>query len=268
MNNRTQILNELESIAPVLINAPVSMPYHTPENYFQTFFAELSGKLGLDENDALAPLLVEASKENVYQVPAGYFEGLADIINDKIYRQENEAALPQGYFESLPNLLLDKIRSIEVQQELENMAPLLNTINKQPVNFVPEGYFENIKVAAPLAKEEGTKVVSIKRKSNWLKYAVAACFTGAIAFTAVNIIGKKTTAEITPPIAKNVSEELSKLPDATIENYLTEEQSLAESATFAYQAVNDGEITDFLKEVSDEDLQQYLKSEGQPLANN
>ncbi|MEO7312753.1 MAG: hypothetical protein ABIX01_20385 [Chitinophagaceae bacterium] len=269
MSNRINILKELESIAPLLVNAPMNMPYTTPEAYFETFPAEILNQLGLDENHALAPHIVAVSKENPYHLPVGYFDGLAHAVLEKIYKHENAATVPEGYFSSLSDILLGKVRGIEVNEELEDLAPLLNTIDKRPVNFVPQGYFENL---AAVPEEEVTaiqeiKVVSInKKKTNWLKYAVAACFTGVIVFTAIKVINKP--AIVDSPMSLNFKEKLYKLPDSTIENYLSKEQSVSESANVAYSAVNDDDIKDFLKEFSDEELQQYLKNEGDEIASN
>ncbi|MES2777638.1 MAG: hypothetical protein V4722_25900 [Bacteroidota bacterium] len=264
MTNRTHILNELESIAPALINAPVMMPYQLPDGYFESFPADLLDELGIDENHALAPQLVMASKENLYEVPAGYFEGLADIILDKIYKPEEQNDVPAGYFDSLPGIVLNRIHGMEVQEELEELAPVLNTINKQPVNFVPKGYFESLDTTAPVANEEA-KVVSIKKKSNWVKYAVAACIMGVIAFTAISIIGKNGGGGVDEI---SITEALAKVDDATIENYLTTDETLAEVNSIAYEAVKDGEIKEFLQEFSDEELKEYLKNEGEDVGNN
>ncbi len=266
MSNRTQILNELESIAPVLVNTPVAMPCQLPADYFETFAASVLVKLGLDENHASAPHLVNISNKNLYTTPNGYFEGLADVMMDKIYKAESKTAVPQGYFESLPDILLSKIHGMEVQQELEELAPILNTIDKQPVHFVPQGYFENLQPATEETATAETKVISIKRKTNWLKYAVAACFTGALAFTTFSIINKKTVIE--PVVAININEAFSKLSDTTLENYFNKEATNIEPNTIAYQEVEDDDIKDFLKEFSDEDLQQYLKNEGEDVASN
>ena len=266
MNNRTQILNELEIIAPVLVNTPIVMPYKLPEAYFETFAALVLEKIGLDENLALAPHLLNISTENPYTTPVGYFEGLSDAIMDRIYKAENEADIPQGYFESLPDIFLNKIHSIEVQQELKELAPILNTIDKQPVNFVPQGYFKNLQPATEAKETAEVKVVSIKRKTNWFKYAVAACLTGAIAFITFSIINRQAVTD--PAVAININEELSKLPDTTIENYLTTEVVNIEPNTIAYQEVKDEDITAFLKEFTEEDLQQYLKNEGEDVTSN
>ena len=267
MTNRTHILNELESIAPVLVKAPVPMPYLVPEGYFETFPADILHKLGLNEMYALAPHIVMAPKENLYDVPVGYFHGLADIVLDKIHPQENKDTLPVGYFESFPGILLYKIRGLKVQNELAELAPLLNSINKQPVNFVPPGYFETLDVTIPQSNDEAAKVVSIKKRNGWMKYAVAACITGAIAFTTFNIIGKDTGGGGTV-LDVNIPQELAKLDDATIENYLTKEETLAGTNTVAYQEVKDDDIKDFLQEFSDEELVQYLENEGEITGNN
>jgi hypothetical protein len=49
--------------------------------------------------------------------------------------------VPDGYFEQLPAQIMQKIA---IQEELENISPLLSNIDKTPVLSVPAGYFEQL----------------------------------------------------------------------------------------------------------------------------
>ena len=214
------------------------------------------------------------SKENVYSAPANYFDNLSNNILDKI-NKEQEASIPQGYFESLPDLMLNKIKGLEVKEELEEVAPFLNTISKKPVNHIPEGYFGNLG-AKPGEKEQAqTKVVSIKKKSAWFTYVAAACLLGVIAFTALKL-NTKTNSETTGlaqiPLVDTtvkINDELAKVDDAAIESYLKANELVADAFVVNSHPVKDEDIESFLKEFSEEELQQYLKTEGEaPMVTN
>jgi len=267
MTNRTSILNELEGIAPVLIHLPFTMPYTVPQAYFEQLPADVLIALGLDETYAFAPETAQILKENVYQVPDDYFEGLADILLDRVTRADKEDTVPTGYFESLPGILIDKIRALEVTTELEELAPVLNTISKKPVSFVPQDYFENLEPVLAESAPAQAKVVSMGQRRGWLKYAVAACLTGAIAFTTFSIMNRSKGTGGDERVV-NVTEELSKIDDSTIQNYLTKEELGSDAKAIAYQDVKVDDIKDFLKEFSDDELQQYLQNEGESTGNN
>lgn len=115
MNKRDHILQELQEIAPALAALNRAMPYALPEGYFDTISANVLMKIQLTE-----------SRSSTYSSPAGYFD-------------------------TLPNMILAKIKAgqNEVAAELNEVAPLLNTISKAPVYAVPEGYFERLSMPAP-----------------------------------------------------------------------------------------------------------------------
>ena len=118
----------------------------------------------------------------------------------------------------------------------------------------------------------------IVASTSWGGRYVSPCFTvcvisvmelivvRSIAFTTFSIINRQAVTD--PAVAININEELSKLPDTTIENYLTTEVVNIEPNTIAYQEVKDEDITAFLKEFTEEDLQQYLKNEGEDVTSN
>ena len=73
----------------------------------------------LNELQTLSPLVAGVSNKNVFSVPEGYFEALSDIItastkNELILPKSAETfKVPAGYFDNLSALLLDKIKASE-----------------------------------------------------------------------------------------------------------------------------------------------------------
>lgn len=167
--------------------------------------------------------------------------------------------IPKDYFGSFAEVLLNKIYTLEVQNELNDLAPLLNTISKQPVNHIPDNYLQN-PPQLPV-----NKIVSInnKRKFSWIKYAVAACIGGIIsiiAFQNKSVVGGNQSQQLTIDIDK----ELSKVDEATIENYLKN----YESDGMTFQSVKTDDIELLLHEFSETELQQQLKYENGIIYNN
>lgn len=165
MNTRAHIVQELEKLAPGLAHLPVAMPYTIPEGYFE----ELSDNLLVaSRNNELPAVFQNISRQMPYQAPDAYFDNLAPQILDKLHHTTHINKVPEGYFDSLPDILIHKVRRIEVAEELESIAPLLNTISKQPVQFVPEDYFENLRPTLVENKTSQTPVISILKKENQL----------------------------------------------------------------------------------------------------
>ncbi len=144
----------------------------------------------LNEIKEISPLLADMDRANLYALPEGYFEGLADAVLHKI--QAADIALPavaatyqipENYFESLPQQILSQIqKSNEVQEEMEAIAPLLNTISKQPVFSLPEGYFNQLQTQITHAAAEPAqgKLVNFKTYQRWMQYAAAAMVAGIL----------------------------------------------------------------------------------------
>ena len=110
----------------------------------------------LSELKDVAPTTAKAQKQALYAVPAGYFDRLANEVLQKIYQQQPEVIpasstykVPAGYFDNLAEGIFQKIKSASVkienefQQELAHVAPVLNTISKENMYRVPDGYFES-----------------------------------------------------------------------------------------------------------------------------
>lgn len=256
MNNRTPIQNELQIVAPGLAHLPAVMPYTVPQGYFETLASDL---LNIIKNDDLLLHFLPKDKKTPYQVPSGYFENLAKDILGKV---NNTQTVPAGYFDALPAILLNKVRHLEVSQELETIAPLLNTISKQPVQAVPEGYFEQLNPSVEQLVLQQPPVVSIKKRSGWLKYAAAASIALLLSFGAYRYFDKEPLevfVAVTPEQVKILDKQLAQLDKATIEKYLQENESVTELNANWYENAQEDDIEDLLQDFTDQELQQQLK---------
>ncbi len=256
MNNRTSILNELQTLAPGLAHLPTAMPYTVPQGYFETLAPTLLATL---KTGALPLLFLPKDKKMPYSVPEGYFENLARDIVRKVSPAQ---AVPEGYFDTLPAILLNKIRHQEVTQELETVAPLLNTISKKPVQAVPEGYFEQLQPPVKKVDLHQAPIVPIKKRTGWLKYAAAASVVLLLSFGAYRYFDKPPSGGIvvvTPAQVEKLDNQLAQLDNETIEQYLQENESVTESnATWSKNAQED-DIETLLQDFTDQELQQQLK---------
>lgn len=145
----------------------------------------------LNEIKEISPLLADIDRVNCYALPEAYFEGLPDAVLQKIQATEIKLPalaatyyrIPENYFESLPRQILSQIhKSSEVQEEMEAIAPLLNSINKQPVFSLPERYFKELKpqITHSAAEPAEGKLVKFKTYRRWMQYAAAAMVAGIL----------------------------------------------------------------------------------------
>src|SRR5687767_4394091 len=103
----------------------------------------------LQEIKELSPLIAGTSRDNVFPLPHGYFEAFPSLMLARIQAENADFgskavpfALPSGYFEGFAAGVMQRINKEQtVAQELEMLAPLLNSISREPVYKVPEGYF-------------------------------------------------------------------------------------------------------------------------------
>lgn len=227
-----------------------------------------------EELKAISPLLAGMGAINPYQVPEGYFSALPQVIMDRVGMEDlltgasaNTYQAPAGYFDELPAALLARVKNIgmisEVQAELDEIAPLLNTISKQNLFSVPAGYFENTDfiLATQVEKKQG-KLVSIGFARRWTRYAVAAVMAGVLVTGAFIFTDNKSNFEYDKFSNINVSSELNKVSEDDLAKYLDTNEHYTAGADIALvevgeteQAMNENEPTQVL---SDEELSQYL----------
>jgi hypothetical protein len=197
----------------------------------------------------ISPFLSEMKKVNVFSVPPGYFTNLDKQILENTLTQPtlsltsetHNLDVPAGYFENLAGSILERIKSQSVKQEDELMVhyPLLYSLRMENVFNVPENYFENLP-AGILAGVKPGKVISIggKRRSLW-NYAVAATVTGLIAISSLLVTNKTTDITAQRDISK-----------VSIPAYIQD----------SYQYKNEAEITEGIRELSNDDIIKYLEA--------
>lgn len=241
MDSRNTILNELQTISPVVAGIGPVMPYQVPDGYFDKLAGEILQRVKAadvgsvqEELAALSPFLSRLEKKTPFQLPAGYFEELTD----------NAVA---------------GAKAIEfVNEELENLSPLMNSLKSKQVYEVPSGYFEQFP-AATLEKAKAiqpAKVISMPLNRKIFRYAAAAMVTGIITLAAWWFT--RPGEEIVPPV---VVENIEKVTDDELQRYL-ESQTVAPDeipVSTNTDEIDSNDMTDMLADVSDEELQQYLE---------
>jgi hypothetical protein len=303
MNNRTSIDNELKVIAPGLIQVPVAMPYAVPPDYFlhltphllHTLNAEPTLPNGLstqmpyevptgyfkglaagilerikNDADSLAVeenlLLTGFPRQLPYQVPDGYFTNLPATILQKV-AVKTQQTIPDHYFESFPEQMLAKVRQLETRKELDEVAPLLNTISRKPVQHLPQRYFENLQPANQQRSTNTTSapVVPIKKQVEWLRYAAAACLLFLLSFGAYflyNGRNESVPSVANQPTVNTINAQLASLDATTIENYLNQNKVPATAISLSAEdlnKLNSLELDELLKDFTDQQLTKYIE---------
>lgn len=252
--NDNNIIQELKEVSPLVAEIGKQNLYFLPEGYFDY----------LSESMLSCIRLEQVKTRNPYFVPAGYFDSLAlsiiaQIKLKQIKFEANPYSIPAGYFENLAGAVLNKIHSAssnnEVYEELSEVAPLLNSIDKSNVYSVPQGYFE--KLSAPVNREKkAAKVVSIGSNiRRWVTYAAAASVLFIVATTTYLFVDIHE-----PEFEKHlpVEQRISELDDQEIMNYLKDNDGITSGSFISVPDEQDSQIQNLLKNASDEDIQNYL----------
>ncbi|OAQ40635.1 hypothetical protein A5893_06745 [Pedobacter psychrophilus] len=167
-----------------------------------------------------APLLASIKKDNPFKVPTNYFEDLDERIQNELFLENLKSNIdnfktPKGYFENLSQQIINQIK--------------LNEIISEGLGFAtPEKYFENTKqqiLKSVEPKKEGiTRIINL----NLIRYAAAACILMMTSFGIYFNIHQ----------SKNLSHQLSEIPDEEIESYLQ-------------QNVDNGDVPVIIENLSD-----------------
>ncbi|MDB5212005.1 MAG: hypothetical protein JWQ30_2832 [Sediminibacterium sp.] len=228
----------------------------------------------LQELRNISPLIVDIQSVNPFSVPAGYFEGLPAAILEKIRIGailDNASAdtyeVPAGYFEGLSANILSKIKMGELNglaAELNEVAPLLNTISKSEVYTVPAGYFDQMDLSA-VTRKEG-KVITLRIARKWMQYAAAAVMAGILVTGAFLYNDGNSSLTGIKADSSDVSFEMNKVSEAELVTYLDNpEHSVAVPAATTLASEADlVDVKNNLSRLSDEELNQYLKENAEP----
>lgn len=229
----------------ILKEVPGRNVYTVPEMYFDTLPGQIMSHIRLCS-------VLQAPQQTPYQVPTGYFDALSSRILSQVHSQQAGASQQTVAGNN------------EVYQELQQLAPLLNTISKQPVFSIPENYFQ----AQPKIPAEKTVLRSfpVARKINrWLQYSAVAV-TAGIMITAAFMLtdNSQPASDSTFKSAKamDVKKEVSVLSEDEIVNYLSTHPSTHEAGTSVTGVSPD--IQHIVNDISDEEIRQYLKENSEP----
>lgn len=191
---------------------------------------------------------------NPYLAPAGYFEGLAGEVLFKIKTKQDTYSVPRNYFDSLSTSILTKIKQQENDtfNELQSVAPLLNTISKANIYSIPNRYFENIEIKKPTT----VKVVSINKNTNrWIKYSAAAAIVGIVTVSALFLF-KQTNDTHT-----DFQASLQNISDTVLSKAINNEKivlaSNEETTILPWQNLAD--LQNEIQFVTDEEMEDYIK---------
>jgi len=261
METTTDILNELKLISPFVAGLEKVNVFTVPEGYFDTI--DKTVLACLQENNSVIDLNTSGKSNDV---PAGYFDLLANSILEKIKTGENAHdeikhlspvlaniqhknvfEVPKGYFSNLDSLITQKVQNYSSADEIRTLSPLLSDIRHRATFEVPVGYFNSLSddILQKLQPQE-TKVVSMRWRNRFIKYAVAAMMTGVMALgiykyfdqPGSTISGDAGVATLDISIEKGKSmndqqfnEAMANLTDADIAKYLEKNGDITDVAT-------------------------------------
>ncbi len=228
----------------------------------------------LNELKEISPLISEIENKNVYSVELSYFNNLAENISQKInsanktfnFSSVTPYKVKEGFFENFSENVLQNIRNQQktlndVTEELNEIAPLLNTISKASLLSVPEGYFENLHILPIQSLKTKPKVISIAKKIS--HYAVAAVIATLMIIGSFLITGKeqkKSAAQVL-----NIKSAVKDLRDEEIIEFLRKHSSSSKTTTVSSEKnIPASKIKESLKQMTEEDIQQYLQENQEP----
>ncbi len=222
------------------------------------------------QEELLTISLAVAQIENscVYAVPVGYFDDFAALVLAKINSGAEPVYhfpkgvlynVPGNYFENLAENILKKIKHTEqanpVFEELETVAPLLNTISKEPVYDIPKGYFDTVK--SPQSQQTKPAKMVAFGFAKIYQYAVAAVVTGVLAVGIFLLLDKENQ----PLQAKNKPKtEVNNLSEDDIAEFLSNGTAGDNKTTVNVSAsVYNADVQTAVKDISDEEINQFLQ---------
>ena len=204
---------------------------------------ENTGKEWMEE----APLLSAMNKTNPFNVPDDYFSSLGSIIQsrclieDARFNNVEEFTVPAGYFDSL----IQQTESRVAEQTIRELAPTAGF-------SVPEEYFSNLQhriLASATGAFKPAQALIKPIRSNWLRYAAAACVTAALG--SVLIFGNRENS---------FESSLSSIPDQEIINYLQMHSDVGDTPMILENLGQNVNLTDISSDISDAELEDYIST--------
>ncbi len=217
----------------------------------------------------IGPTIASIHSGNVYQVPADYFENFAHDVLKRIqtgeepvyhFTRSNPYSVPVQYFDNLSENIINKINiQKQVIEELEAVAPILNTISKEPLYNVPGDYFDSLKLNNNV--NPTVKVVNLSLWKKFSKYAVAAIITG---FVAVGIfLFQNNPTDKIQTADKFVIQKANALSEEELSQFLQTTMPVDQVSSKSLKSqTSDKELSNSVKQMSDKEIQQYLSEIG------
>lgn len=265
--------------APNLPNSLRVNPFDTPENYFKDLNTSLMSQVKLE---------LPCKEKEAFDIPAGYFDKLQENITSKISSeklkekvQSDGFSQPHNYFSHLQNDISSKISEDNLKSKVTHdgfdippsyfndfntqiAANIIEDNLKQIVERdgfeVPKTYFDNltakitksIHVDSTLNLPKEATIRSIKNKTSWSKYAVAASLVATLG------IGSYFGIQNKNPIQDQNN--LTHVSDQEIINYLAQTGN-GDDLLYVAKYIDDADI-DMLGTngvIKNEDIEDYLK---------
>lgn len=247
MSSRTTILNELRSLDSNL-PVTVSPPFSVPEGYFENLAASVLAKVKTGEAvtpeaelSGLSPLLAGISKEMPYSVPSFYF--IANLQAPPASR--TEAA-----------------------------TPLLSAVGKELPYAVPANYFDDLPgLMLGQVNEPKTKVVPLFRR-RWMQTAAAAMVAGSLIVGGLQIFKNKpaqdkaatttvdTASTLIAETKARIQPEIKKVSTEDLQNFVKSIPVTTNASS--KEGVSQKEVANLLKDVSVNDMEDFLSAVPQP----
>jgi hypothetical protein len=221
----------------------------------------------------VAPTLAAINNTQLYTLPKGYFNALSEVILAQISAENLPKIIapftvPQDYFNTISNNVLAAIAKEvtsknEVFEELEAIAPLLNTINKRAVYTLPTQYFASFKpsIATVTIKGKLVPMASFRRK---LLYVAAACVIGLMAVGAFVFTNKTEKIDYAAYKKIDVNTTINTISNEELINYLENVNSITNANALTTLDVKLPDIQDHIETIPEEELKQYLKEVDAP----
>lgn len=228
----------------------------------------------LEELNIISPLISKIQNEATYSIPPDYFNNLFQDILAMIGSGKEHAylsglstpfSIPEDYFENLAELILKKVATTEkkfesVFQELEDIAPLLNTLSKKPLFHTPATFPEKITVPAAVEVEKQPKI-GIRNRLKLMRFAAAAVIIPSIAVAIYSITAREF--KMSRNNNSNAKSAIKHLTKAEIITFLRNSTSIRNTTSAVRNtSKNDHTLKSSLQQIPDKDIQQFLKETG------
>jgi hypothetical protein len=213
----------------------------------------------LAELEGIAPLLAAQKHAVPFQAPAEYFTLFADGLLDNIHQANHSSEVPAGYFDGFSAQMLQLVRGNTLSDELKVVAPVLNDISKEMPFYLPDGYFENfeVKKVHTTTKEPG-KLVSLFGKT-LIKWAAAAAVILSIGFTWIYFSKQTSDPVYTASLSMQEMDSLLNQMEEGNLNGLLEEEGTDSEFTILLLAAQE-EVGKSVQNLSTEELNGYLEN--------